>query len=576
LADLVAPRDDWFVALPDCPAADAAAARLIAPDRLVVRHPSGRPWLVGRWAAEQLALTERPGVRTAQLGLPPGPHHVVSATGEQVRVRGTACGLRRVCHARVAGVVVASDHARVLAAAVGAGPDPAAVAGLLFAPVAPYPLCGDSLWRHVVAVPPDHELLVDGAGPARTSRWWRAPEPVGSLTDGAARLRDQLRAAVALRVQPGQRVSADLSGGVDSTALCFLAVERGADLVTVRVAARDPASDDPVWAERAARRLPGEHLVVDPAAVWAQPPPSAAPSDEPVGGVVTRAVLGQVARLVRQHGSRLHLAGYGGDELVGVSRVYLADLLPYRPSLVLRHLRGHRALRRWSLAVVLRALLDRRSYPRWLADTAAQLCEPRPVDGVPQFGWGGAVRLPPWATGAAVELVRDRLARAAQENEPLAATRAQHRAVAAVWSAAQAARQLGGAMPGVELAVPYLDDAVVDAALAVDLAERGTPYRYKPLLAEAVRPVLPALPQRRTKATFTADGIAGLRGQRSELVALCDDLQLARLGLVDPDALRAAFVGLDPTGSVLMAAEHTLSAELWLREATTGGMVAAA
>ena len=548
----------------------------MAPDRLVMRHPSGRPWLVGRWAAERLALTERRGVRTAQLGFPPGSYHEVSATGEQLRVRGTASGLRRVCHARVDGVVIAGDHARVLAAATGAGPDPAAVAGLLFAPVAPHPLGGDSLWQHVDAVPPDHELLVDGAGPARTNRWWRAPEPVASLTDGATRLRDQLRAAMALRVQPGQRISADLSGGVDSTALCFLAAEQRADLITVRIAPVDPASDDPAWAERAAQRLPGEHLVVDPTAVWAEPPPSAAPSDEPVGGLVTRAVLGQVARLVRQHGSRLHLAGYGGDEVSGVSRVYLADLLPHRPGLALRHLRGHRALRRWSLAEVLRALLDRRSYPRWLADTAAQLREQRPVDGVPQFGWGGAVRLPPWASPAAVELVRDRLARAAQENEPLAATRAQHRAVVAVWSAAQAARQLNGAMPGVELAVPYLDDPVVDAALAVDLAERGTPYRYKPLLAEAVRPVLPALPQRRTKANFTADGIAALRRQRSELVAVCDDLQLARLGLVDPHALRAAFVGLDPTGSVLMAAEHTLAAELWLREVTMGGMIAAA
>jgi asparagine synthase (glutamine-hydrolysing) len=118
---------------------------------------------------------------------------------------------------------------------------------------------------------------------------------------------------------------------------------------------------------------------------------------------------------------------------------------------------------------------------------------------------------------------------------------------------------------------------VVAAALAVDLAERGTPYRYKPLLAEAARPLVGELPERATKAKFTADGIAGLRRHRAELAGLCDDLRLARLGLVDPDALRAAFVGLDPTGRVLMAAEHTVAAELWLREATaTGGRPVAA
>jgi asparagine synthase (glutamine-hydrolysing) len=580
LADLDRIGGDWFVILPDCAAASAAAQPFLTPDRQVVRHASGRPWLVGRWPADRPSLTEQSGTRTARMG-----GHVVRATGQQVRVRGTASGLRRVCHARVHGVVVASDQARVLAAAAGAGPDPAAVAGLLFAPVAPHPLDGDSLWQGVATLPPDHELTVDGDGPARTQRWWRAPEPTGSLADGAAHLRERLRAAVAARVQPGQRVSADLSGGVDSTALCFLAAERGADLVTVRIAPVDPASDDPAWARRAAERLPGEHLVVDPAAVWAEPPPwSDDPSyggpelaEEPVGGLLTRSVLGHTARLVRERGSRLHLAGYGGDEVTGVSRVYLRDLLTHRPGVVWRDLRGHRALRRWSMAVVLRALRDRRSYPRWLAGTAAQLRDPPPPDGAPQFGWGGAARLPRWSTPAAVELVRDRLVRAAREAEPLAGTRAQHRAVAAVWSAAHAARQLGRAMPGVELAVPYLDDGVVEAALAVDLAERGSPWRYKPLLADAVRPVTAGLPERATKARFTADGIAGLRRHRAALAALCDDLRLARMGLVDAEGLRAAFLGLDPTGKVLMAAEHTLAAELWLRAATaTGGRVATA
>jgi asparagine synthase (glutamine-hydrolysing) len=593
LADLDRVGGDWFAVLPDCAAADAAAQLFATPDRQVVRHPSGRPWLVGRWPAARLAVAGGTALLGHQHGTgpdPPGSYHVVSAAGPRVRVRGTASGFRRVCYARVHGVVVASDQARVLAAAIGAGPDPAAVAGRLFAPMAPHPLPGDSLWQGVVALPPDHELTVDGDGPARTRRWWRAPDPAGPLAGGAAQLRERLRAAIGVRVQPGQLVSADLSGGVDSTALCFLAAEQGADLVTVRIAPVDPASDDPAWASRAAELLPGEHLVVDPATVWAQPlrqPEGSSLADltdladladlaeEPVGGLLTRMVLGHTAGLVRERGSGLHLAGYGGDEVSGVSRAYLRDLLPHRPGQVLRHLRGHRALRRWSLAVVVRALSDRRSYPQWLVDTAAEVRDPALPDGAPQFGWGGAARLPPWATPAAVELVRDRLARAAREAEPLAGTRAQHRAVAAVWSAAHAARQLGRAMPGVELAVPYFDDQVVAAALAVDLAERGTPWRYKPLLAEAVRPVMAALPERTTKARFTADGIAGLRRHRAELAALCDDLRLARLGLVDAEGLRAAFVGLDPTGRVLMAAEHTLSAELWLREAT-GGRIATA
>ena len=568
--------------LPDCAAATAAAQLFLAPHRQVVRHPSGRPWLVGAWPADRLAVIDRDGVRTALFGqLPerpaveppdrlPGSFHVATASGERLRVRGTASGLRRVYYARVRGVVVASDQARVLAAAIGAAPDPATVAAQLFAPNLPHPLSLDSLWLGVSALPPDHLLVVDGAGPARTERWWSPPAPAGSLAEGAALLRDRLRAAVGVRVRAGQRISADLSGGVDSTTLCLLAAEQGAELVTVRVAPVDPASDDPVWAQRAADRLPGEHLVVDPTAAWAAVDWSelATPAEEPVGGLLTQTVLGHLAGLVSDRGSRLHLAGYGGDEVTGVSRVYLRDLLWRRPVTVLRHLSGHRALRRWSIATAVRALSDRRSYRRWLADTAAQLRDPPLPDGAPQFGWGGAARLPAWATTAAVELVRDRLMRAALAGEPVADSRAQHRAVAAVWTTAQAARQLGQIMPGVELAVPYLDDQVVAAALAVDLAERGTPYRYKPLLAAAARPVVGDLPERTTKAKFTADGLAGVRQHRAQLLELCDELRLARLGLVNAAALRAALVGLDPTGRVLMAAEQTVSAELWLRAAT--------
>ena len=581
---------DWFAVLPDCAAASAAAQSFTGGAVQLVAHPSGRPWLVGRWPGPALTRSsDHRGTQTALLGCAAGPapdaagsFHVVTATGGgQVTVRGTASGVRRVFHARIGGVTVAADQARVLASTTGAGPDPAAVAGLLLAPSVPHPLGEDSLWQGVTAVPPDHRLTVGPDGTARTDRWWHPPEPDGPLVAGGDRLRAALRAAVAVRLPAGGGpVSADLSGGTDSTALCFLAAELGADLVTVRVAPLDPASDDPLWAGRAADWLPGEHLLVDPAAGFAELPGPAGPDDaeEPVGGLLTRALLGHTARLVAGRGSRRHLAGYGGDEVTGVSRAYLRDLLWRRPGLVLRHLPAHRSLRHWSLPAVLLALADQRSYRGWLAGTASRLRAAGPLEDRPQFGWGGATQLPAWATPLAADLLVDRLARAAAAAEPLARDRAQHRAVTAVWSAGHAARQLGRAMPGVELATPYLDDQVVAAALAVDLAERGTPWRYKPLLTEAMRPVLPEqLRERRTKGKFTADGIAGLRRHRAWLVGLCEDLQLARLGLVDPAPLRAACVGLDPTGRVLMAVENTISAELWLRAAAAvGGPVEAA
>jgi asparagine synthase (glutamine-hydrolysing) len=586
LADLSARRgDSWFVALPDCAAADAAAQSFLGPEVQRVAHPSGRPWLVGRWPAGTLVLGGDGDRRSARIGEPPGSCHLVTAGGDEISVRGTASGLRRVFHTRVGGVAVAGDQARVLVAATRAEPDPVAVAALLLAPEPPYPLSEWSLWQGVAAVPPDHRLTVAGEGPARTSRWWRPPEPAAPLAEGAARLRERLRAAVRLRVQAAGngRISADLSGGLDSTALCFLAAEAGADLVTLRVAPIDPGNDDPRWAAYAGDRLPGDHLVLDPSDVLAEAAVGVAefgPAEReaPVGGLLARVLLTLAGRRLAGYGSRLHLVGHGGDEVTGVSRAYLRALFPRRPMQALRQLRAHRSIRAWPLAASVRALADPRSYPAWLAGLAGTLRDPRSPADRPQLGWGGAVRLPGWATGYAAELVAGALTAAAHGVVPLAASRAQHRAVTAVWSASRTARRVGRAMSGVPVAAPFLDDEVVAAALSVDLAVRGQPWRYKPLLSEALAPVLPpALLERRTKGAFAAEGIAGLRRYRAALLGLCEDLELARLGLVDPAALRAAGVGLDPTGQVSMAVESTVAAELWLRAQRVpagGGQVA--
>ena len=92
---------------------------------------------------------------------------------------------------------------------------------------------------------------------------------------------------------------------------------------------------------------------------------------------------------------------------------------------------------------------------------------------------------------------------------------------------------------GVTLATPYYDDRVIEAGLAVRPEERITPWRYKPLIVEAMRGIVPDESLgRQTKANGTCDEDPGLRRHRDELLALWDDSRLGRLGLVDAAALR--------------------------------------
>src|SRR2546430_6936254 len=48
----------WFVVLPDCPAAEMVAKTVLDRAIQVARHPSGRVWILGRWADEMAVIGE--------------------------------------------------------------------------------------------------------------------------------------------------------------------------------------------------------------------------------------------------------------------------------------------------------------------------------------------------------------------------------------------------------------------------------------------------------------------------------------------------------------------------------------
>jgi asparagine synthase (glutamine-hydrolysing) len=157
---------------------------------------------------------------------------------------------------------------------------------------------------------------------------------------------------------------------------------------------------------------------------------------------------------------------------------------------------------------------------------------------------------------------------AAASAQPLAPTRGQHATLEQLRGVGYLTRNIAGNMAraGLPLASPFLDDRVIEACLAVRLHERTTPWRFKPLIVEAMRDLVPAaLLQRSTKGDFSADWHTGLRNARPHLDSLLDDLELGRLGLVDVDILRKVCLGLYPYTLSPVALDRTLACEAWLR-----------
>src|SRR5438445_8168081 len=194
----------WFVVLPDCESASTVAASLRGPLVQEIKHPSGRPWLLGRWpegavtvgktAQTKVAvmgqhavtageLTEVAGRISTTSGLDHlgsslvGSSHLVASVRGTVRVQGSLNSMRRVYHAEIARVTVASDRSDVLACLLDAPLDVQRLAVHLLDPLVLHPVTDHPLWQGVRALEQDHYLVLDHAGGQRAVKWWAPPEP---------------------------------------------------------------------------------------------------------------------------------------------------------------------------------------------------------------------------------------------------------------------------------------------------------------------------------------------------------------------------------------------------------------
>lgn len=607
-----------FVVLPDCPAAAAPAARLPAGRR--IDHASGRPWLVGDWSDDEATVVEAGPRRMVLLGhtrpdgaalrsalgrlrslgdvdalasrLPGALHLMVSMDGD-TRVQGSVAGVRQIFTARADGVSVAASAVAPLLRFTGGDLDESVLAARLLAPGgAPWPLAQRPVRRGVDPLRTGHWLRLDAHGRSRQIRWWTLPGASLSLAEGAEAVRTALAEAVAVRTAPGRTLSADLSGGLDSTSLCFFADRAGADLVTYHVAPLDSANEDTAWAHKAAALLPrARHhtLAADRAENLFDVGYTAGLTGVAPEGPATWASglphLTDLAARATAAGASLHLTGFGGDELFGRMPTSAWSLARARPIGGLRLVNRYRLANRWSWRGTVRALADRSSFARNLTAVAARIGDPPPPLDEPDFGWVFAPRMPSWATPEAVAAVRRLFTEAAAAGpEPLDADRTRHQALASIVFEGSTVRQVNtalaetGAAAGagtghvrarIRWEAPFLDDRVLAAALATRVDQRLASGRFKPLLADAAHGVVPAdILGRRDKGEFSAEAYRGLERNRERLLELAEDSRLARLGLIDPAAFRAAVLDPGPLSHHLQPIATTVACESWLRTHT--------
>ncbi|MGH3856566.1 MAG: albusnodin/ikarugamycin family macrolactam cyclase [Pseudonocardiaceae bacterium] len=381
---------------------------------------------------------------------------------------------------------------------------------------------------HRLTLQPGREPQLQPAWTPRRSSW----------TQASRDLRTALEGAVTARVALARVVTADCSGGLDSTSLCLLAgrhapvtaitmhptgVNHGGDLDYARAAVAGSVSIMHRLMPLDERHLPYTDTTALPA------------TDEPAPSTITLAMFAAQLRLLADLGSDCHLTGDGGDTLLWTSPAYLADLARSGSFLRLTaHTHDWARLLRVSpwplLARAIRPLAP--DPPTWLSVPA----NPPTRSQSASAGLG--------LSAADLQVLTE---------------------IQAVGRTARADAQIAQSY-GLEVHNPYCDGQVIGAALAVPAWERGSARKYKPLLVAALGQLLPqALAARVTKGVFEADHHRGLRTHLNRVLALADG-ELAARGLIDVATLRRAVsqaaAGL-PTHFGFL--ETTLACEEWLR-----------
>ncbi|ONK13225.1 albusnodin/ikarugamycin family macrolactam cyclase [Streptomyces sp. MP131-18] len=546
-----------------------------------IEAPSRRLMLLGWCGAstdELRRAAEAPALPTDVAWRWPGTYTAVEETADRVVLHTDPADAAPVYATRWGDGWAWSTSARLLARLTAASVDVERLACSILAPSVPALAETRSFFSGVQHLPAGSriELPADGSGPYCSTRW--RPDPVPGPPDH--RLREALAAAVAFRVDAGPDLSSDLSGGLDSTSLTVLAATCRPRPQPLTAVTMHPDGDDSAADLRYARltqeyhRDRIDHQVLP---VTAEHLPysdlTAVPaSDEPAPSTLSHVQLIRQMRFVHQTGSRLHLTGDGGDSVMGMPPVHLADLI--RKGRWLRAVTeavGLARLRHRPLAPLLReaAALARTGRRDALAALSPMLsCSLGHGPHLGDLSWFSLSPAPSWARPETLRLVAGAALGAAERDEELPGTdiavrtlvdEIRETARSAVADAALAASV------GVDLHNPFLDGLLVDAVLRTSIDHRPAVHAYKPVLRRAMAPWLPpALARRTTKDSATASHYAGLRANLSVLMELADG-RLAALGLLDPPQLRRhlreAAAGI-PTS--LGPVEQALSAEAWL------------
>lgn len=587
-----------IVILPDTeidPRIEAELRALVGPT--VLMHRSGRPWVLGD---EQLVHERGRDVDVVIAGSRAVSKESRARLARQDRVGGTpelarryvehdtllierdarkTCVYAPISQCRsvfwtcIDGIVVVADSQYPLAALHEFELDLGSLAGRLANSEVSHPFLQRPIWRNVHALAFGEQLTIHDDGQSVVSRWWIPPSPTEDIETMGPELAVAIRQAIMRRVGDRVSISADLSGGLDSTTLCFALAELGVDLTTFYMSSANDLNNDSRWSERTAAEIGSRHIRMPylqmleeiaeavPATVEAFP-------EGPSPMVDSAASAVPLQRILSESGSSMHLNGHAGDALFGQVSSLPWSFLRTRARGRIRWLRKYRKVNRIPALDMLRMLGTRSTFADELQAMAdGKYTKSRgSVAGhanwmeIPNFG-------PMHTTTARQRFSSLCLAELESGTSPLSPDRTQHRILSYLSVHGAVVRRMNTLSSGIMFDSPYLDRRVVDVALSLNHADRTRQSPTKPLLA-AGRPPAMSIEYflRRDKGDYGAEVFSQHQWIRSRVNDLFGTGSLlGELGLVDDREVVRIANSYSPDGAAYSDVLDLEFAERWMR-----------
>ncbi|HFI0278616.1 TPA: asparagine synthase-related protein, partial [Streptococcus suis] len=438
-----------------------------------------------------------------------------------------------------------------------------------------YPFTELTPWENVKLLN-SRKILVALEGQVKQEFLWRSNGGNKKISEVAGELSKNVNSVLQEYLKNQIKISADLSGGLDSTSLCYFCKDLGIELNTIFLSPEDGGDSDVVWSERASRDVSAEHVVLpysstvtlsalDPIAIYEALPFGPSESFRYIN------LARKIIEIGLENDISIHINGHGGDELFGPLSTMAWSLYHSNYPNRIRNLYGFARLNKFNLFKFFKSLVDKTSLSDNLRDLDCQKVEQVDFDIKYSSKWISSPLVTSFVTQTARELITScATSYAEQDIESYSDDKSIHKILEEVETHSLLLRDLNAMVPNnhsFRFLSPYTDYNVVESALKYNIDERFNAKVTKPMLAE-IRPSSMSLEyfQRRDKGEYSKLTFIEYSNRKKILQQIfSEECMIYKLGLVDRVKLLESLNRFSADGELLENVMRIQIIEYWLR-----------